>query len=492
MTYKIVVVGGGTAGVMAATYFKSYWGDLVDVSMVYDHRNPGIGVGESLTPLFDSYLKTVGVSTIELIKNCHATIKLGLKFTNWTKPGSEWVHSFPLNDAIASVDPTILSFNAIDAYEILNDRYNNAYNYDNFYFNNNLIAHQNNLLYRHALHVDANLVGRYIESKFKNKINIIDGIVSNVCVKDNAISNVKLHSGQELTADLFIDASGMQYALIKHLNPQWIDVSDQLPTDRTIPNPLFKEYNHIPPYTHADATKNGWILDVPLSNRRGTGYVYCSKFTSDEEAKQDFNQWLITNHNAELESDNVIKFSNGYWDNQWIGNCVCIGMASGFIEPLEATSIHNTVAQIEKIAALFSFNGSDYNKQVYNEFVRNMYNTAFKYIRFFYHTKRTDSEFWRYLSNNTPEYIILLEEKLKTSFISQHDFNSPVMFDSTSFLSVAYGHGYTTKSGIKHYLETKYLTNHAQHASDQVAKIKAEAYKSAIDHKAWIDQILKS
>ena len=96
MSYKIIVVGGGTAGVMAATYFKSYWGNLVDVTMIYDHKKPGIGVGESLTPIFDNYLKTVGITTIELIQNCNATIKLGLKFKNWTHEGSEWHHSFPI------------------------------------------------------------------------------------------------------------------------------------------------------------------------------------------------------------------------------------------------------------------------------------------------------------------------------------------------------------------------------------------------------------
>lgn len=493
MTYKIVVIGGGTAGVMAATYFKSYWGNLVDVTMVYDHKNPGIGVGESLTPLFDSYLKTVGVSTIELVKHCHATIKLGLKFTNWSHPGSEWTHSFPINEAFASVDPTLFAFNAIDAQEILDNNYSNAYNYDDFYFNNNFIAGVDNLSYRHALHVDANLVGRYIEQKFKDKITIINGIVTKVTVSNRSIDSINLASGEELTSDLFIDASGLEYALIKHLEPTWVDVSTQLPTNRTIPNPLFKEFDFIPPYTHSDATKNGWILDVPLSNRRGTGYVYSSEFTSDEEAKQDFNQWLLKKHGVELQSDRVIKFSNGYWKDQWIGNCIAVGLASGFVEPLEATSIHNTVSQIEKIAALNTFTDLNHSRRTYNEFIENSYSNEFKYLRFFYHTKRTDSEFWKYLTNNTPEWLTDLEEKIKDSFITQHDINSNGnMFDSTSFLSVAYGHGYITQDSIRKLFREKYLSTHARAGADRVRKIKYEFYKQAVDHKQWIDAILKS
>ena len=145
MTYKITVVGGGTAGVMAATYFKAYWGDLVDVTIIYDHKKPGIGVGESLTPIFDSYLKTVGVTTIELIQHCNATIKLGLKFKNWAHEGSEWYHSFPINEVFAGTDPTVSAFNAVDAYDILHDQYENAYNYDSFYYDNNLIAFSDKL-----------------------------------------------------------------------------------------------------------------------------------------------------------------------------------------------------------------------------------------------------------------------------------------------------------------------------------------------------------
>ena len=154
--YKITVVGGGTAGVMSATYLKSYWGDQVDVTMIYDHSKPGIGVGESLTPIFDKYLSTVGISTLEIIQNCNATIKLGLKFKNWTTQGSEWIHSFPINEALDITNPTIKYFNAVDAYDISTGEYENAYNYDEFYFDNNLIFGADISTYRHALHIDSN------------------------------------------------------------------------------------------------------------------------------------------------------------------------------------------------------------------------------------------------------------------------------------------------------------------------------------------------
>jgi tryptophan halogenase len=489
MTYKITVVGGGTAGVMAATYFKSYWGDLVDVTMIYDHKKPGIGVGESLTPIFDSYLKSVGITTIELIQHCNATIKLGLKFKNWSHEGSEWYHSFPINEALAATDRTVAEFNALDAYDILHNQYENAYNYDNFYYDNNLIFGLDNLSYRHAMHIDANLVGRYIESKFKDKINIVDGIVQQVNVENKEITSIILASGDTITSDLFIDASGLEYVLIKHLNPTWIDVSNQLPTNRTIPNPLFKDFDYIPPYTTAEATKNGWILDVPLSNRRGTGYVYSSEFTSDEEAKTDFNKWLLKTHNTELASDRVIKFNNGYWKDQWIGNCIAIGLSSGFVEPLEATSLHNAYSQLEMITTLHSLTNCQFNIDSYNTFSNRVYENSFEYIRFFYNTGRTDSEFWKYLTNNTPNWLKNLNDKLQNSFPGPQDFPKKGMFDSFSYTSIGYGHGRFTKEGIERYLNSKHIMQHAKHASEHVKKIKLDLRKHAVDHKQWIDYI---
>jgi len=489
MAYKITVVGGGTAGVMAATYFKSYWGELVDVTMIYDHSKPGIGVGESLTPIFDNYLKTVGITTVELVQHCHATIKLGLKFKNWAYEGSEWTHSFPINEALAATDPTIRDFNAIDAYDILHNEYENAYNYDNFYYDNNLIFGVDNLSYRHAMHIDATLVGRYIESKFKDRINIVDDVVRQVNVNNREITSIILASGNTITSDLFIDASGLEYALFKHLDPEWIDVSNQLPTNRTIPNPLFKKYDYIPPYTTAEATKNGWILDVPLSNRRGTGYVYSSEFTSDEEAKTDFNKWLLKTHGTELASDRVIKFNNGYWKDQWIGNCIAIGLSSGFVEPLEATSLHNAYSQLETITTLHSLTKCQFNIDSYNTFSNRLYENSLEYIRFFYHTGRTDSEFWKFLTNNTPTWLQNLDNKLKNSFPGPQDFPKKGMFDSFSYTAIGYGHQRFTKDGIERYLNSKHLMQHAKHASEQVKKIKLDLRKYAVDHKQWIDYI---
>jgi tryptophan halogenase len=493
VTYKIIVVGGGTAGVMISTYLKSFWQDSADITMVYDHKRPGIGVGESLTPVFDTYLKRVGVSTIDLIKNCHATIKLGLKFKNWSHEGSEWYHSFPLNNAFSHVPVTLYEYEAINAYDIATGQHDNGYTYGQFYFKNNLIPTTDNLAYRHALHIDATLVSKYIENVFKDRLTIIDGIVEQVEVSDTRdIKSITLQSGQKLTADIFIDASGYERVLFKHLKSEWVDWSDQLITDRTIPNPLFKDFDEIPPYTTAEATKNGWILDVPLSNRKGTGYVYSSKFTTDQEAKEEFNKWLLKTYNVELASDRVISFKNGFHKEQWIGNCIAMGLASGFCEPLEATSLHHLMIEIDQFTRVYRGKVLEFDRMHYNIFLETMYVNSFKYIRFFYNTGRRDSEFWRYLDDNKPDWLQAYEDKAKHSFFTMWDIpNNQFMFESSAFNCVAYGHGmYKDNKSLIDFLKAQAILEPTKEASQKIKQTKRELEVFAVDHKAWITSIL--
>lgn len=488
---NIVVIGGGTAGTMTAAYFNSYWGKKANIKLIYDHKRPGIGVGESLTPTFDAFLNAVGITTIDLIKNCNATIKLGLKFKNWTNNNEEWYHSFPLNNALELIDQTMFNYNAIEAYDILKNQNDGQYYYGKFFFENNLIPSADNLSYRHALHIDATLFSKFVESKINKDVTIIDGIVKTVNTNNGKIESLILESGEEILGDVFVDASGYERVLIKHLNSNWIDKSELLPTDSTIPNPIFKDYDYIPPFTTATATKNGWILDVPLSNRRGTGYVYSSKFTSDDEAREDFNNWLKLTHNVELSSNRIIRFSSGYYTNPWTGNCLAVGLSSGFVEPLEATSLHHLIIQIDNFVRLYQGTHLEFDRKVYNKIMNEVYENSFEYIRFFYNTRRTDSELWRYMENNRPQWLKDLEEKFNYGVLTGKDVpNDRFMFDSTSFNCVAYSHGFLkNKISLQKFLDYHGLYNAAQHFSEKIKPVKKQIELNAIDHRKWIDYI---
>jgi tryptophan halogenase len=493
MKFKIVVVGGGTAGVMAATYFRAYWGDLADITIIYDHKKPGIGVGESLTPIFDNYLKAVGVTTHDLIKHCNATIKLGLRFTKWADENSVGWHSFPHNEAWGQVDQVLYDFCAVDAYDIINDQYDGGYNYSTYYIKNNSLPSVDDTTYRHALHVDATILSKFVLDRYRSALTVIDGVVNQVEVENNSIKSIQLEDGRQFTADMFIDASGFERVLFKNLEAEWVDTSKYLPTNRTIPNPIFKEFNTLPCYTTAEASKNGWILDVPLSNRRGTGYTYCSEFTSDEEAKQEFNKWLIQTHGVELASDRVLKFSTGYYKQEWVGNCVCIGLASSFVEPLEATNLHHTWIQLDMITRLYSGRHTQFNQKSYNDRMTFLLEDSFRYIRWFYHTGRQDSDFWKYMSNNVPDYIkdmeILIAEGgylTKDHFVGTGSF----MFEAADYNIVAYyNNHYKNLEGIWDTLTARHLYEHAGRASKHIRDIKTRYQNLAVDHKKWINYI---
>lgn len=475
----IVVVGGGTAGIIAATYIKKYWKDAVTVSLVYDHSKPGIGVGESLTPAIYKYLNFIGVTRDDLVKNVNATVKLGLKFKNWLGDGKSYYHNF------AQYEDEY--YNLIAAYDIANGQYTNDTTYDSFYMENCVIPRDPNA--QQSLHIDATLFSKYIESRFKNDINIIDDHVSTVVVKDNKIDKLILKNAGPLSGDFFIDATGFQSILMKKLDNTWIDKSDWMPIDSCIPNPVVTDFVKQPCYTTSEASEDGWILQVPLSNRWGAGYLYSSNFTSDDVAFDRFSKFVQKTYNKDLaNTDKILRFKSGYWKNQWVGNCIVVGLASGFSEPLEATNIHHTVEQVDQFVNLCGLQYCNYDVTNYNKFMEEFYENVYLYLRFCYTTGRTDSEFWKYMTANVPQPVKDLEEKVSYDFLTFYDLLGPI-FSFGNFTRVAVGLGKVDKNSIKSILEKRGLTARAKQLSEQLRYQKSIDIRSAIDHRAYINLV---
>ena len=300
------------AGLAAAAMMKNYWGDKVDISLYYDASKGNIAVGESTTPIIRLLLGHLGVSTKGFLKDLHnnATIKLGIYFKNWI-PGTEFFHGF------AEVPPTNLT-NTSAVYSITMGKFNGGINYNK---PTTTIPDLPFEEYDHALHIDTKVFSDYILEKIKDKINLVDDLVEDVVVEGGNISRIVCRDSGDVEADLFVDASGFSAVLFKHLDPKWNDVSDCLPLDRAIPQQIPYKFKELPSFTLSEATENGWIWQIPIGNRYGTGYLYSSKFTSDEEAREKYNQWLKDNLNTELKTNRVIRYEPGYYDDYWIGNC---------------------------------------------------------------------------------------------------------------------------------------------------------------------------
>jgi tryptophan halogenase len=497
--YKFVILGAGTAGIISATYIKKYWGDQVDVTLVYDHKNPGIGVGESLTPIIREYLRYVGIEEQELIKNVNATVKMAMKFKNWMNDGKYFYHTFFPYGLKSAVDDRQES-QLMGIYSMCEVGNNVPIKY---YLDSNrvptvvsdTILNGGNTLHErgYTFHIDATVLSKYIENKFKDQIDIIDAVVVDVIKEDGNIVELVTKDQQRITGDFFVDATGFKSELMKHMETTWIDKSDWLPINSFIPNPVNFDFDEIPPYTTSEGTDNGWILQVPLQNRWGSGYLFCDKFTSEQEALDKFSQWSLKTYNKDLPTDKVMHFTSGYWKDQWVGNCIAVGLCSGFAEPLEATNIHHTVLQIMKFVHVHTLESHDYDKAWYNKYMEDFYENIYLYIRFCYNTGRTDSEFWRYLTNNTPDIVRAISEKVEKDPFSTINQLNGLMFLLPNFLSISTGHGKLDRKHAKEMIARRGLTELAetrwQLEQGAFTDIESRIDKTSVSHLQHLNQI---
>lgn len=485
--HRIVVVGGGTAGAIAASYVKQCWGDEVEVVLIYDHSKPNIGIGESLTPQIYTYLRYVGISREELIQNVKATVKLGIKFKNWLGDGSEYYHAFGEDNAVS----VISKYNLEAAWDIANGTYDQDCCYQKDFFDHCKIPLNTNA--NQSVHIDGQLFSKFVIEKFADRLTIYDDKVKAVVKKSNSqeIDYIVLEKHGKLQGDFFIDSSGFAKVLFSQLDNEWIDKSDWCPIDSCIPNPVFLQHETLPVCTTAEASQDGWILNVPLQHRWGTGYLFSSKFTSNQTAIDRFSQWVKNKFGQELTNDRVMNFTSGYWKKQWVGNCISIGLSSGFSEPLEATNIHQAVYQMRKFCRSYNFKNFAYDAAEYNRAMQQFYDRIYLFIRFCYSTGRQDSDFWKYITANTPEEITMIEEKISEDFLD--DFSmEPDIFDYTNFTKIAYGLKKINTERYKLLLQQRGAYEAAGFGAAEIKRIKQEVFSSAIDHTQYIKSVLNN
>jgi tryptophan halogenase len=482
--YKFAVVGGGTAGAIVSSYLKQMWGDQIEVIVIYDHSKPNIGIGESLTPMIHDYLKFVGITREELIKHLNCTVKLGIKFKNWGGDGKEFYHPFADNTVTNFESP----YNIEAAYDVVNNQYDHDYCYGKDFFENNRIPNDPNAI--QSLHIDGVLFSKFVLEKFKNGLTIIDDIVSDVVKKPNTeeISHLILKKSGTVSADFYIDCSGFASVLFKHLENEWIDKSDQLPLDSCIPHPVAIDHKFLPVCTTAEASTQGWILQVPLQNRWGCGYLFSSKFISNEDAIDEFAIWLKNKFSIEMTQKNILKYKSGFWKKQWVGNCLSIGLSSGFAEPLEATNVHQAIFQIQRFTRTFNFINFKFDQNIYNETMQVFYQRVYLFLRYAYTAGRNDSEFWKYMNDNVPEEVELLDEKIKKDFLTTWAM-SPSIFNFDNFTKLSIGQEKVDVNRYRKILIEKNLYDYAAESSKQIKEIKKTNFKNSIDHLEFVRSV---
>lgn len=402
---NVVVLGGGTAGWMTASYLKKAYPHL-HITLAEAPAIPKIGVGEATIPnLQKVFFDFLGLKEDDWMRRCNAAFKVGIKFVNWTKPRAEnpndyFYHVF---GRIAECDTVPLSH--YWAYKHLaGDKEAMAYA---CYKEPPLLDAKLAPRYMdgshampYAWHFDAHLVADYLRDVAVGwgVEHITDMLEKVELAADGAIGTLHMRSGRKLTADLFVDCSGFRGLLInKALGEPFVDMSDCLLCDSAVATavPHDDEKNGVEPYTSAIAMDSGWTWKIPMLGRFGSGYVYSSKFATEDEAARDFcNLW---NLNPETASLNKIRFRVGRNRRAWVKNCVGIGLSSCFLEPLESTGIYFIYAAVYQLVKYFpdkSFNPTLVAR--FNEDIETMFDECRDFIQAHYFvTPRDDTAFWR-------------------------------------------------------------------------------------------------
>ncbi len=401
MPKSIVIVGGGTAGWLAAMMLSDVakrkgWGSKV--SVIESSKIGTIGVGEGSTAVFRQMLKHFELSEEEFLRETGATIKYGIRHRDWRRVG----HSYdgPIDDP-ALVSPGV----PLDTYAVAAGRpVGEAHLFQHLLSRNRApVAVKDGRSipagpFHHAFHFDQSLAGAWLRKKAKG-INLIDDQVKGIETGEGGISALLLDSGARVEGDFFLDCTGFRREIISKMGAEWISYNGMLPVNRAMPFWVdLKVGEEIAPCTTAWAQKNGWIWQIPTQDRYGMGYVYSDAHTTPEEAKREVEAAL----GHEISPRNDIKIQSGRQKEAWVGNCVALGLSSSFLEPLEATSIHGTIVQVMMLAEWLD---DPAGRARYNAAVARQVDDFRDFIRFHYVTERRDSAFWRDVSASHPEFV---------------------------------------------------------------------------------------
>ena len=436
----VVIAGGGTAGWMAAAAVSKLLGKTVKVSLVESEEIGTVGVGEATIPTLLTLHELLKIKEQDFISAVGGTFKLGISFENWHDVGKDYIHSF----GYTGKDCWAAGFQHfwLKGKELGISKDFGEYCNEWAAAKQNRFAVLPNQNLNYAYHFDSSRYAAFLRKIAEEHGAVrIEGKIDSVQQHEQTgfITGLRLEDGQQIEGDFFVDCTGFRGLLIEQtLHAGYDDWQHWLPCDSAL---AVQTENVQPPipYTRSIAHEAGWQWRIPLQHRTGNGMVYCSKFWSRDEAEAK----LRGNLEGELVTDpRPIKFQTGTRRRHWVKNCVAVGLSSGFMEPLESTSIHLIQRSIVRFMQMFPSDGvrqpdiDEFNNQMKFE-IENIRD----FIILHYHvTNRTDTPFWRHC--RTMEIPESLQHRIDLFKETGRVFKVPTeLFGENSWTQVMLGQG---------------------------------------------------
>ena len=403
---SVLIVGGGTAGWMTAAMLAHMLRRNCSITLVESDEIGTVGVGEATIPPIRLFNDTLGIDERDFLRETRGSFKLGIEFVDWARAGRRYFHPFGphgRNFDIVPMHHYWLRARAAGETATL-DEHSMAWAIAREARFAPPVADQRHVLstFDYAYHFDAGLYARYLRGFAERRgVVRVEGKVAHVGQHGETgfVTGVALEDGRTLEAELFVDCSGFRGLLIEGaLATGYQEWTHWLPCDRAVAMPC-ENAGPLLPYTRSTAREAGWQWRIPLQHRTGNGYVYSSNFVADEAAAATLSENL---DGAAAGDPRTLRFVTGRRKLHWNKNVVAIGLSSGFLEPLESTSIHLIQANISKLMGLFP--DRHFDQATIDEFNR-IAITETERIRDFiilhYKLNQRDGAMWRYCANMT-------------------------------------------------------------------------------------------
>lgn len=435
---KVVIAGGGTAGWIAAAALSKQLGPLLQIELVESDAIGTVGVGEATIPTVCSFHALLGIDEAEFMRETQATFKLGIEFENWGERGDRYVHAFGQvgkSNWMGEFHQFWLHAKSLGFGGDIGD-----YCFETQALNSGKFSISEKPALNYAYHLDATRYAQFLR-RFSEARGVVrtEGKIREVRTNnDNGyIQSLVLENGAVVQGDLFIDCTGFRALLMEEtLKCGFEEWSHWLPTDSALAVQS-KLAGPLRPNTRAIAHDAGWRWQIPLQSRMGNGMVFCSEYKSVDEARSQF---LSELDGEPLFDPRLIRYGAGRRKKVWEKNCIALGLSSGFVEPLESTSIHLFMIGITRLMQLFPFDGiTPMLQRRFNEQSREELEKVRDFVVLHYKlTEREDSEFWRYCKHMAvPDSLTERIELFRES--AQLHRNADELFRTDSWVQVMLG-----------------------------------------------------